>query len=342
MKNRFIKTLAFTLVSLLLPVSISAQPLNIVGSSTVYPFAQHVANYLTAKRIIDAPKFSVTGSGKGIALFCASDAPFSPDITNASRRMKKKELSRCHKNGVNVAELIIGYDGIVITQSLESLPITITRKALFLALAKQVPSQDGYHLIDNPYHDWHEIDPKMKHRVIRIYGPPKHAGTRDIIEDKIMAEMSQELPAYQGEPFHQLRDDGVFISDNENHKKDVSLLENDHDAIAIFGYNNYYTNRNNLALQNIDGIEANAKNISSMRYPLSRPLYVYVKHSYLKTSKDLKPYLRGMLSEEMIGPKGECVQEGLIPLSASVHNVYRLSFKYDENLSNNNLTVLPR
>jgi len=331
-----------TLMVLLAPTLLQAAPLNIVGSSTVYPFAKVIANALHEQGKIQAPKFSVTGSGKGIQLFCASNAPASPDITNASRRMKSKELETCLQHGVKVSEMLIGYDGIVIVQSDASLPMQLTGKSLFLALAQKVPSQNGRRLIANPYQYWDEIDPNLGHRPIRVFGPPQGSGTRSMIEEKIMDVVSRDIPLYQkfeGSVYHQIRQDGVFISDGEAHKRDITIIKSDHDAIAIFGYSYYYNNPKGLKLIPYDGITPNTENISSMTYPLARPLYVYIKRSHWKQKKDMPTYIHAMMSDRMIGAQGICVRYGLIPLPGSVLNAYRLWLKYDYQLSTSSLLI---
>ena len=324
-------------------VSTQAAGVHIVGSSTVYPFAKRTADYLLKNKMLEHPiHFDVTGSGSGIKLFCASNAPASPDITNASRRIKPQELEDCQKHGVHVTEMMMGYDGIVIVQSDASLPLHLSTKSLFLALAKKVPSKDGKKLIPNPYNYWDDINSGYPHREILIFGPPKHAGTRDILESKVMGIASREMKLYRAFPkneYHTMREDGRFISDGENHTRDVSILLNNHDAIAVFGYSYYYHNHTGLNLISFNHISPNPENIASMHYPLARPLFFYIKNGHLSNNKDLNTYIHTIMSDMMIGDSGILVNAGLIPLPGSVRGGYRLWLKYGFELKRGTLSI---
>jgi len=132
--------------------------ITIVGSSTVYPFSTVVAERFGKTTDFKTPKIESTGTGGGMKLFCASLDINTPDITNASRRIKASEVKMCHENGVmDIVEVLIGYDGIVLSNSKESDLLSFTRRDIFLALAKQVPALDGSNtLVENPYTTWQE------------------------------------------------------------------------------------------------------------------------------------------------------------------------------------------
>ena len=106
--------------------------INIVGSSTVYPFATVVAENFGRGSEFKTPKIESTGSGGGMKLFCAGLGTDHPDITNASRRMKSSELTQCRENGVqNVVEVKIGYDGIVMANAKGAPAMQFTLRQLF-------------------------------------------------------------------------------------------------------------------------------------------------------------------------------------------------------------------
>jgi phosphate transport system substrate-binding protein len=155
--------------------------INVVGSSTVYPFSTVVAERFGKSTQFKTPKVEATGSGGGLKLFCQGVGVQFPDITNASRRIKASEIQLCADNGVaEVVEVLVGYDGIVIGNSTQANPIALTRKDLFLALAKEVPNPDGSEtLVANPYQNWQEVNPALPNRKIEVLGPPPTSGTRD-------------------------------------------------------------------------------------------------------------------------------------------------------------------
>lgn len=153
--------------------------ISIVGSSTVYPFATVVAERFGKSTDFKAPKVESTGSGGGLKLFCKGVGVATPDITNASRRIKKSEYDQCLENGVtDIVEVLIGYDGIVLANAKGSDPMQLTRKDIYLALAKQVPGADGK-LIDNPHQTWQDVNPALPATKIEVLGPPPTSGTRD-------------------------------------------------------------------------------------------------------------------------------------------------------------------
>ncbi|MEM7357946.1 MAG: substrate-binding domain-containing protein [Pseudomonadota bacterium] len=175
--------------------------ISIVGSSTVYPFATVVAERFGKSTEFKAPKVESTGSGGGLKLFCKGVGVSTPDITNASRRIKQSEYDQCQENGVtDIIEVLIGYDGIVLANAKGEAPMELTRKDIYLALAKQVPGKDGK-LIDNPHKTWNDVNPALPASKIEVLGPPPTSGTRDAF-----AELALEGGARQIADIAALRD----------------------------------------------------------------------------------------------------------------------------------------
>ena len=160
----------------------------IVGSSTVYPFATVAAEQFGKTTRFKTPKIESTGSGGGLKLFCAGVGVQHPDITNASRRIKKSEVETCAKNGVkDVVEVKIGYDGIAIANSKKSPDVALSLRDVFLALAKEVPDpKGGEKLVANPYKTWEDVNSALPARKIEVLGPPPTSGTRDAFAELAM------------------------------------------------------------------------------------------------------------------------------------------------------------
>jgi len=174
--------------------------ISIVGSSTVYPFATVVAERFGKSTKFNAPKVESTGSGGGLKLFCKGVGVATADITNASRRIKSSEFEQCQKNGVKeIVEVLIGYDGIVLANSKSGVSFELSRKDIYLALAKLVPGPDGK-LIENPYKTWKEVNPTLPATKIEVLGPPPTSGTRDAF-----AELALEGGARKIEDIAKLR-----------------------------------------------------------------------------------------------------------------------------------------
>ena len=178
MKNYLI---GFVLMTSAVSASTAAarDSVSVVGSSTVYPFATVVAERFGKASDFKSPKVESTGSGGGLKLFCKGVGVATPDVANSSRRIKSSEFEDCQKNGVKeVVEVLIGYDGIVLANAKGSAPMELTRKDIYLALAKLVPGKDGK-LVENPYKTWKDVNSSLPAKKIEVLGPPPTSGTRD-------------------------------------------------------------------------------------------------------------------------------------------------------------------
>ncbi len=312
--NRILKTTAIAAAVMgVATVAHARDQIRIVGSSTVYPFASYVTEEFGAVTEYPTPVIESTGSGGGIRLFCNGVGEGTPDITNASRRIKASEVERCIENGVtDVTEVKIGSDGIVFAQSSTNEGVDLTLEQLFLAVAAKVPV-DG-ELVDNPYQKWSDIDAALPDREISVYGPPSTSGTRDAFEELVMEAASEEMDAYGGEAYTEIRADGAYIDAGENDNLIVQRLTEDTEAFGIFGYSFLVENPNALIAAAIDGVEAQPEAISSGDYPIARSLWFYVKNQHAEEVPPLYDYVDMFVSETMIGEGGYLGDLGLIPL----------------------------
>lgn len=299
--------------------------LRIVGSSTVYPFSSYVAEEFGATTKYATPVVESTGSGGGMKLFCAGDGMDTPDITNASRRMKVKEYKLCQKNGVtNITEAVIGYDGIAIAYKKKSgWPINLTREQLTLAIAAEVPRNGK--LVANPYTEWSQIDASLPKIKIQVYGPPPTSGTRDAFEELVMKAGSKNIAGYNGK-YTKVRQDGVYVPSGENDNLIVQKLLNEPNAFGIFGYSFLEENSDRLQGAHVDGVAPEPDAISSGKYPVSRSLFFYTKNAHLNQVPAIKDYVDLFLSEKMIGPMGYLKRIGLISLPEEMRNDIRARF----------------
>ncbi len=329
----FKKALVIMLVVLLAAVvgTVSAQSardyITVVGSSTVYPFATVVAEQFGKTTEFKTPKIESTGSGGGLKLFCAGVGVEHPDITNASRAIKKSEFDTCAKNGIkDIVEVKIGYDGIVLANSKKGQPIKLTRKDIFLALAKQVPSPDGIegNLIENPYKTWKEVNLDLPDVKIEVLGPPPTSGTRDAFVELAMeggATKINWLAAMRKEDknafkaiAHTIREDGAYVEAGENDNLIVQKLDVNPDAFGIFGFSFLDQNSDKVQGAFVDGVEPTFEAIAAGEYPVSRPLFFYVKKAHVGSIPGIKEYLAEFTSEKAWGEEGYLSEKGLIPM----------------------------
>lgn len=335
------KTSLAILTSTVLTVSLSARDqIKIVGSSTVYPFSSAVAEELGATTKYPTPVVESTGSGGGMKIFCAGEGINTPDITNASRRMKASELKMCNENGVkNISEMMIGFDGIAIAQSIDNDDLNIKKEFLALAVAKEVPSKDGKSLIANPYKKWSDIDSSLPNREIIVYGPPKSSGTRDSFEELVLQSVFKKMPLYTNlykkdpkvnkryKKYSQIRTDGVFVDSGENDNLIVQKITKNKDAIGVFGYSFLEENNDIVKGSKISGVEPTPDNISNGIYPISRSMFFYTKNNHFDKVPAMKEYVNLFISENMIGRDGILSEIGLITLPEDAKNKYRASMK---------------
>ncbi len=307
-----------------------------VGSSTVYPFTTTVAERFGKATEFPTPKVESTGTGGGMKLFCAGVGVQHPDIEDASRRIKKSELERCRKNGVkDIVEIKIGYDGIVMAHSRKAPHRwNLTRRQIFLALAKQIPDPENPgKLIANPYRTWRQIDPSLPDIAIKVYGPPPTSGTRDAFAelaleggcktfDWIKAIKHEDKKRYKA-ICHGIREDGAYVEAGENDNLIVQKLEADPNTLGIFGFSFLDQNVDKIAGARVDGVEPTFENIAASQYPLSRPLFIYVKKAHVGLVPGIAQFLDEYTSERAWGDEGYLTDKGLIPMPAAEREKYR-------------------
>lgn len=293
-----------------------------VGSSTVYPFTTTVAEEFGKTSSFKTPVVESTGTGGGFKLFCSGADEASPDISNASRTIKATEIELCKTNGVqDIIEVKIGYDGIVLANSIKAPHYKLSKQQVFQALARQVPV-DGK-LVNNPYKKWSDIDKSLPNEAIEVYGPPPTSGTRDAFVELVMLEGCKAFPefatTYKDEEGLKnacslLREDGKFIEAGENDNLIVQKLTTNPHALGIFGYSFLEQNGETVQGSHIDGMQPTYENIASGSYSISRPLYVYVKKAHIGVIPGIKEFIQEYTSEKAMGEEGYLSTKGLIPL----------------------------
>jgi phosphate transport system substrate-binding protein len=299
----------------------SRDQIRIVGSSTVFPYTQAVAEQYAASTGNPAPVVESTGTGGGMQIFCGGVGPDHPDITGASRAMKKSEHELCMQNGVDsVTEVLLGYDGLSIAQAQSAPDMNLTKAQIFQALASEV-EVDGQ-VVANPNKNWSDIDPSLPETAITVFGPPPTSGTRDAFVELVMAEGCEEFPAIaalegdrKDEVCARMRQDGPFVEAGENDNLIVQRLNSDANALGIFGYSFLYENQDTLKAVSVDGVAPSTETIADGSYKVSRPLYIYVKNAHRGVIEGLDEFVTEYVSDESFGEGGYLSERGLIPLS---------------------------
>ncbi|OUS39881.1 phosphate ABC transporter substrate-binding protein [Oleispira antarctica] len=301
--------------------------ISIVGSSTVYPFSTVVAERFGKSTKFATPKVESTGSGGGLKLFCSGVGSATPDITNASRAIKSSEINLCAENGVkDIIEVTVGYDGIVLANTTAAKQISLTRREIYLALAKNIPNPDGSEtLVENPYKTWNEINPTLPTTKIEVLGPPPTSGTRDAFAELaleggcktfpfIKAIKKQDKKKYKA-ICHAVREDGAYVEAGENDNLIVQKLVANPTALGVFGYSFLEQNSDKVQGSIIDGKLPTFDAIAEGDYPVSRSLFFYVKKAHIGVIPGIEEYLAEFTSEKAMGEYGYLAEKGMIPMT---------------------------
>lgn len=318
-------------ISFILPLimfsgeSFARNNIQVVGSSTVYPFTTVIAEEFGNNSAFRTPIIEATGTGGGMKLFCSGIGVSYPDFTNASRAIKKSEIARCKAKGITPIEIKVGYDGIVVANAIAGKKYKFSKKQLFLALADKVPNKSGV-LIKNPYQKWNEVDASLPNIKIAVYGPPSTSGTRDAFVELVMEKVCVDMPAFKKafpnkklrkKHCHLIRHDGGFIEAGENDNLIVQKLRSNAQALGIFGFSFLDENRRFVQAAAIEGVNPSFDNIISGDYQVSRPLFIYLKKEHMGLIAGVKEFTREIISSDTLGEDGYLVSKGLIPLSDS-------------------------
>ena len=320
--------------------------INIVGSSTVYPFATVVAEQFGKTSGFKTPKIEATGSGGGLKLFCAGVGVEHPDVTNASRRIKESEVAKCAQNGIKeIVEIKIGYDGIVFANSKKAAQMELSLRQMFLALAKLVPegNKDGGKLIANPNKTWRDVDPSLPNTKIEVLGPPPTSGTRDAFNELAVEGGCKTFPTLKAMKktdkrtykalCRGIREDGGYIEAGENDNLIVQKLDANPNAFGVFGYSFLDQNADKIQGSLINGVTPEFQNIAAQEYPVSRPLFIYVKKVHVGRIPGIKEFVAEFTSEKAWGDEGYLADRGLIPMPDAERKKFRTDGSSLNNLS---------
>ncbi|MGB0570976.1 MAG: PstS family phosphate ABC transporter substrate-binding protein [Alphaproteobacteria bacterium] len=291
--------------------------IRIVGSSTVFPFSTAVAEQFGKSSSFKTPVVESTGTGGGMKLFCSGVGEDHPDMTNASRRMKKSEFEACTTNGIDITEVKVGFDGIVIANAKSGPDLSLSLEQIFLALAAEIPQ--GGKLVANPNKLWSDIDPSLPKTKIEVLGPPPTSGTRDAFVEIAMEGGCKTLAGaadlgLKKKACHAVREDGTYIEAGENDNLIVQKLEANPNAFGIFGFSFLDQNADKLKGATVDGTVPEFEEIAAGNYPVSRSLFFYVKQQHVGVIPGIKEFVTEFTDENAWGPDGYLIDKGLIPL----------------------------
>jgi len=325
MSDKTILTVAMMLAAL--PVA-ARENIQISGSSTVLPYATIVAELFGENFEFRTPVVEGGGSGAGRKKLCEGLGEGTIDIANSSSRIKQSDLDLCASNGVTgVMEVRFGYDGIVFAALREQPDFVFGAAEWYRALGAQIV-EDGK-LVPNRLRDWSEVDPSLPSQEIAAYIPGTKHGTREVFDHNVLLagckatgafdlfadaaegdEATKEEAAESG--CLTLRTDGVAVDIDGDYTETLARVQANPIGIGVFGLSFYQSNADRLRVYNFDGVTPSVESIASGTYPVSRPLYFYVKLAHLGVIPGLREYIAFFLSDEVAGPDGPLADYGLV------------------------------
>ncbi|NML74992.1 phosphonate ABC transporter substrate-binding protein [Rhizobium sp. S-51] len=309
----------------------------IAGSSTVLPYAKIVAEtFGETFTNFKTPVVESGGSSAGLKEFCKGVGPETIDIANASRKIKDSEVEACKAAGVTeIQEVKFGYDGIVFAVDASNKDLALTPADLYQALAAELVV-DGK-LVPNPYTKWSEINKELPDVEIAAFIPGEKHGTREVFEEKIMthgckdtkaADVIKTLVDEKTAPKKctAVRKDGKAVDIDGDYTETLARIDANKTAIGVFGLSFYENNADKLKVATINGITPSVETVASGEYPVSRPLFFYVKKAHLGVIPGLKEYVEFFLDDQMVGPEGPLAAYGLVPAPDAEREAARTQF----------------
>jgi phosphate transport system substrate-binding protein len=300
----------------------SRDTIQIAGSSTVLPFASVVAEeFGNTYPEFNTPVVGSGGTGGGLKQFCAGVGDNTIDIANASRPIKAAEIEQCNAAGVKqIVEVKVGYDGIVFASDRSTATYdNLTPKMIFQALAAEVPV-DGK-MAANPYQTWNQIDASLPEQPITMVIPGSNHGTREVFTEKVVTAGCEEFPEIKAldkdamtKACQTFRADGKVIEVAGDYTETLGRLDAQKAAIGVFGLSFYEQNKDRLHVANIEGVTPTLESVASGEYPVSRPLFFYIKGEHMGVIPGIQEYAEFFLSDQMVGADGQLVSIGLIPM----------------------------
>ncbi len=322
--------LATTAAAIIATPALARDDVQVMGSSTVLPYAQIVVENFQK----EYPEYKVTlqggGSSAGLKAFCEGLGEQTIDVANASRAIKDSEVTACADQGVDsITEVRIGYDGIVFASDVDGPAFALEPADVYKALAKE-PFYDGEFYESNPNKTLADVNSAFPAWDIKFFIPGEKHGTREVFEEKVVeagCEATGALDYYinelgldkkaAGKKCYDLRQDGASVDIDGDYTETLQRLDANDKSIGVFGLAFYEANTDKLRVATVSGVKPTAEAVASGEYPVSRPLFFYVKNAHLPVIPGMKEYVQFFVSDDMIGPGGPLEAYGLVPAPES-------------------------
>ena len=317
----FVKLTASTLAIAAVSATAAAarDQVQVAGSSTVLPYASIVAEAFGENFDFPTPVVESGGSSAGLKRFCEGVGENTIDVANASRKIKDKEIKKCAENGVtDIIEVRIGYDGIVFANDIKGESFQFTQTDWFLALSDEI-LVDGK-MVANPNKTWADVNPAFPAQAIQAFIPGTKHGTREVFEEKVMAAGCEATGAKEAleaagieDGCLDVRTDGKAVDIDGDYTETLARIQSNPNGVGVFGLAFYENNTDSLKVATMGGVAPSTETIASGEYPVSRPLFFYIKKAHIGVVPGVKEYAQFFMADEIAGPGGPLANYGLVP-----------------------------
>lgn len=302
-------TIAVSALALAAGAAQARDNIQIAGSSTVLPFSAIVAEeFGAAFPEFITPVVASGGTGGGMRQFCEGVGPNTIDIANASRAMRPAEIEVCVANGVtDIREIMFGFDGIVFATRSTRNAFALEPKHVFTAISASLP--DGAAPTN-----WTQVEDGFPDQRIVMAIPASNHGTREVFEEAVILPGCREVLGAEtpNDVCLNLRQDNV-IEIVGDYTETLARLNSDEDTMGVFGLSFYDQNRDTLQVATVNGVTPSLETIAAGDYPVSRPLYFYVKGAHIGVIPGLEEFTEFFMSEGINGLGSPLEAAGLIP-----------------------------
>jgi phosphate transport system substrate-binding protein len=343
MTNRFAALAAAAIVASAGSAAARDQ-VQIAGSSTVLPYAQIVAEaFGETYPNFKTPVVASGGSSGGLREFCKGTGPSTIDVANSSRPIRDSEVAACGEAGVtDIMEIRIGYDGIVFASDINGPDFAYTPSDWFMAIGETVLHNGA--LVPNPHETWDEVNGDFPSWNIAAYIPGEKHGTREVFEEKVLLPGCEATGAYDAmiaagmseddaeDACIRVRKDGKAVDIDGDYTETLSRIDANRTGIGVFGLAFYENNTDKLKVATMEGITPSTETIASGEYPVSRPLFFYVKKAHLDVIPGLREYVEFFISDQMTGPVSPLAEYGLVAAPKAERDAVRAAFASGETL----------
>lgn len=295
----------------------------VAGSSTVLPYAAIVAEAFGENFDFPTPVVESGGSSAGLKKFCEGVGENTIDVANSSRPIREKEIKACAEAGVtDIVEVRMGYDGIVFASDINGNSFEFTPNDWYLALAAEIPV-DGA-IVANQNTNWSSVNSTLPSQPIAAFIPGTKHGTREVFEEQVLlagCEDSGALEAMIAIGLDEdtaegkctaVRTDGLSVDIDGDYTETLARIASNKDGIGVFGLSFYENNTDKLQVATMSGVVPSTESISTGEYPVSRPLFFYVKKAHIGVIPGLKEYAEFFVADEIAGPDGPLAEYGLV------------------------------